>query len=733
MSRSPVWTSFAISFFALFTVPALAATFTVINTSDSGAGSFRQALLDANAAPGPDTIAFNIPGAGVHTITTPATDLPNITSPVLIDGYTQLGSAPNTNALNAGINAVLQIELAMTSGGDLHIAAGADGTTIRGLVINNRFDEISVVANNVTIAGNFIGTDASGTLGKRGTIGIVAQSTASNLTVGGPAAADRNLISGHIFYGVQLQAPSTTGHLIQGNYIGTDITGTLSLDTPTSLQQPLVDMGGVRVLDNLISGNSAGGVHTIGNVTLRGNLIGTKRDGTSALPNGYGVLLQGPGSTVGGSAAGQPNIIAFNTGIGVNVDYASSGNRISQNSIYSNGALGIDLTGTGVPLPNDAGDPDSNAGNVGQNYPVITSASVVAGTASVSGTINSNPSVSLHLEFFANAACDPSGNGEGQTFIGATDVSTDASGNASFGPLSFAGVPPGQAVITSTATSTTGDTSEFSQCLVAVGALPTLSINNVNANEGNAGTTPFVFTVTLSAASASTVTVNYATADGTATSGSDYAATSGTLTFNPGITTQTITVNVNGDTTVEPNEPFVVNLSVPTNATIATAQGTGTIVNDDVAPLPTLSINNVNANEGNAGTTPFVFTVTLSAASASTVTVNYATADGTATSGSDYAATSGTLTFNPGITTQTITVNVNGDTTVEPNEPFVVNLSAPTNATIATAQGTGTIVNDDAGTPAVASVIPTLEDWAMVALAILLAASAMHALRRRRR
>jgi len=619
MNRSPAWTSFAIAYFALFTVPALAASFTVINTNDTGAGSFRQALLDANAAAGLDAIEFNIPGAGVHTITTPATDLPNITSPVLIDGYTQPGSAPNTNALNAGINAVLQIELAITSGGDLHIAAGADGTTIRGLVINNHFDEISVIANNVTIAGNFIGTDASGTLGKGGTIGIVAELTASNLTVGGPAAADRNLISGHVFYGVQLPFVSTTGHLIQGNYIGTDISGTLSLDTSTALQAGLVNMGGVSVLDNLISGNSNVGVHTINGITLRGNLIGTKRDGTSALPNGVGVLLQGAGSTVGGSAAGQPNIIAFNTGDGVNVSYTSFSNRISQNSIYSNTALGITLTGTGVPLANDAGDPDTNAGNDGQNYPVITSSSVVAGTASVSGTINSNASVSLHLEFFANAACNPSGNGEGQTFIGATDVGTDASGNASFGPLVFSGVPPGQAVITSTATSTTGDTSEFSQCLGAVGAPPTLSISNVSANEGNAGTTPFVFTVTLSAASASTVTVNYATANGTATSGSDHAATSGTLTFSPGITTQTITVNVNGDTTVEPNETFVVNLSVPSNATIATAQGTGTIV------------------------------------------------------------------------------------------------------------------NDDAGTPAVASAIPTLEDWAMVALATLLAASAMHALRRRRR
>ncbi len=549
---------------ALLAASAAAATFTVTNTNDTGPGSFRQALLDANAAAGLDTIVFNIPGAGVHTITTPATDLPNITSPVLIDGYTQLGSAPNTNALNAGINAVLQIELALTSGGDLHIAAGADGTTIRGLVINNRFDEISVVANNVTIAGNFIGTDASGTVGKRGTIGIVAELAASNLTVGGPAAADRNLISGHVFYGVQLQVPSTTGHLIQGNYIGTDISGTLSLDTSTSLQLALADMGAVSVLGNLIAGNSGGGVHTIGNVTLRGNLIGTKRDGTSALPNGYGVLLQGPGSTVGGSAAGQPNIIAFNTGIGVNVDSASSGNRISQNSIYSNGALGIDLTGTGVPLPNDAGDPDSNAGNVGQNYPVITSVGIASGTATVAGTINSNASTALHLEFFASAACDPSGNGEGQTFIGAADVTTDGSGNASFGPLAFA-VPVGQSVITSTATTAAGDTSEFSACPAALpGSTTTALVSSSNPSTIGASVT---FSATVNGASP-TGTVQFK--DGAANLGAPVALPgSGIAQF----TTSALTLGTHPITAVYSGD-------------VNNATSTSAVVNQVVNPLP---------------------------------------------------------------------------------------------------------------------------------------------------
>ncbi|MEO8035406.1 MAG: IPTL-CTERM sorting domain-containing protein, partial [Acidobacteriota bacterium] len=223
--------------------------------------------------------------------------------------------------------------------------------------------------------------------------------------------------------------------------------------------------------------------------------------------------------------------------------------------------------------------------------------------------------------------------------------------------------------------------------------LPALSINNVTQAEGNSGTSNFVFTVALTGSTAQTVTVNYATANGTATAGSDYTATGGTLTFTPGVTTQTVSVPVAGDTVNETNETFTVNLSAPVNATITTATGTGTIVNDDGAP--TLLIDNVTQAEGNSGTSNFVFTVTLAGSTAQTVTVNYATANGTAVAGSDYTSTSGTLTFAPGTTTQTVAVPVTGDTTVESDETFTVNLSAPVNATITTATGTGTIINDD--------------------------------------
>ncbi|MEY2475791.1 MAG: large repetitive protein [Actinomycetota bacterium] len=221
-----------------------------------------------------------------------------------------------------------------------------------------------------------------------------------------------------------------------------------------------------------------------------------------------------------------------------------------------------------------------------------------------------------------------------------------------------------------------------------------LSVNDASVTEGNSGTTNAAFTVTLSPTSAQTVTVHYATANGTATAGQDYTASSGDLTFAPGETTKTVNVPVTGDTAPEPNETFTLELSAPGNATIGDGSGTGTILNDDGTP-PSISIADATVTEGNTGTVTATFNVTLSAASTQTVTVQYATANGTATAPADYATKSGTVTFAPGETTQPVTVTVAGDTLDEPNETFLVNLSAPVNATIADGQATGTITDDD--------------------------------------
>jgi hypothetical protein len=217
-----------------------------------------------------------------------------------------------------------------------------------------------------------------------------------------------------------------------------------------------------------------------------------------------------------------------------------------------------------------------------------------------------------------------------------------------------------------------------------------------SVTEGNSGTTPLVFTATLSAAYDAPVTVGYTTYDGSATAGIDYTSTSGTLTFAPGETSRTVTVLVNGDTVYEGDDYFYLNILESNSATFDPYYGyaLGTIVDDD-PNTPQISINDVSKKEGNAGKTAFVFTVGLSAASNSQITVNYATANGSAAANGDFQAASGAITFAPGQTSKTITVQVKGDTTVESDEDFAVNLSGANGATIVDSQGIGTIVNDD--------------------------------------
>ena len=307
-------------------------------------------------------------------------------------------------------------------------------------------------------------------------MGSFGSTPASNVVIGGPNDADRNLIvsSGN---GVVLPFHSShpgpgTGYVIQGNYIGTDITGTVALARGDGLNA----ISNALVVGNLISGNPLGGMVLTDDNVVHGNLIGTALDGVSPMPNGNfgGIWILGGNSTIGGVGPGEANVIANNQSYGIVIynAYADSSqvntrNRFSRNSIHTNGQLGISLNYSQLILPNDTGDGDSWAnnliGNDGQNYPVLTSALLGSGNVSVSGTLNSIASSAFTLEFFANAVCDASGYGQGQTYIGKADVSTNASGNANFGPLTFA-IPANQRVITSTATDAAGNTSEFSKC-----------------------------------------------------------------------------------------------------------------------------------------------------------------------------------------------------------------------------------------------------------------------------
>ena len=232
-------------------------------------------------------------------------------------------------------------------------------------------------------------------------------------------------------------------------------------------------------------------------------------------------------------------------------------------------------------------------------------------------------------------------------------------------------------------------------------SLPRVSVADTNVAEGNSGTPSMVFTVTLSKASTDVVTVGYTTSNGSAYA-DDYLPAVGLLTFAPGETSKNVSVGVVGDTFVELDEQFTLNLSGATNAAISRGVAVGTIVNDDVdqspAILPTVSIADRSVTEGNGDHAHFMFMVSLSKASEETVTVQYATSDGSARAGSDYRATTGTVTFAPGVMSQMVHVDIAGDTVVEPDETFTVTLSNSSGATIARATATGTIVNDDVAT-----------------------------------
>ena len=222
-----------------------------------------------------------------------------------------------------------------------------------------------------------------------------------------------------------------------------------------------------------------------------------------------------------------------------------------------------------------------------------------------------------------------------------------------------------------------------------------------------------VLTVSLSAASMHTTTVDYYTADGTALSGSDYTATSGTLTFLPGEVAKTIQIDVSPDAVVEPDELFFVNLTNAAHGSLTDANAMITVVDDDNAgaSLPTLSVSDASVTEGNTGTTSMSFSVALSQAASEDVTFDYATTAGSAVAPDDYTAATGTLTIPAGQTKQTISVDVNGDLLEEGRESFQVNLSNAVNATLADANAEGTILDNDQTVVPAGFSYRTTDDW----------------------
>lgn len=227
---------------------------------------------------------------------------------------------------------------------------------------------------------------------------------------------------------------------------------------------------------------------------------------------------------------------------------------------------------------------------------------------------------------------------------------------------------------------------------VAAQQTPSISVRDVVVAEGNSGTTQATLVVALSASSSQTVSFSFATSNGTATAGSDYTATSGTANFAPGEVEKPIVVLVTGDTTDEVQETFFLDISNVQNATVTSNRGTGFIVDDDG---PTISINDVSVTEGNSGTKAATFTLTLSGPSVETIAVRAVTTPGTATAATDYSSLNLVIIFTPGTVTRTLDVTIIGDTDLESNETFTVNLTETFGTTASDGSGAGTILDDD--------------------------------------
>jgi photosystem II stability/assembly factor-like uncharacterized protein len=479
----------------------------------------------------------------------------------------------------------------------------------RNVVSGNTGDGVAMNGNGSILQGNLVGTDITGSaVLANGGNGV---SAGNNALIGGTVDAARNIISGNCvsggFANLVLGINNSGAVTVQGNYIGTDVTGSIALKNPKwgiAVESSANTIGGQTPgARNIISGNTAG--IQFGAVTsfaassnlVVGNYIGLNQAGTGALPNtGDGIKLDASppnvvaNNFIGGPGAGAGNTIAFNGGSGV---FISSGtaDSIRGNSIFSNGGLGIDLGAPGITA-NDQGDVDTGPNNL-QNFPVLTSLTPANSPTTITGALNSTANTTFTIDFYSNTSCDPSGNGEGAQFIGHTAVTTAADGNATISFTLGSALPAGT-IITATATDPANNTSEFSPC--ASGTIISFSQPSYSVNEGDgslnitvnrSGDTTLPVTVDYATSDGGASLVPCATANGKASAKCDFTDAVGTLRFAAGETSKTFPLLITQDTYVEGPETLTIGLANATNGAALASPSTATVtINDDMTEPP---------------------------------------------------------------------------------------------------------------------------------------------------
>ncbi|HWB10985.1 MAG TPA: Calx-beta domain-containing protein [Pirellulales bacterium] len=551
------------------------------------------------------------------------------------------------------------------------------------VISGNNLDGINLGPDGGNVVkGNLIGTDYTGTKALGNGDGISGGNTFPNLfsgdLIGGTEPGARNVISGNRGFGI-----SITGRaLVQGNYVGVDASGMNRLGNGgmgVGINQNSTLGGPAPGAGNVISANGLDGVDadSAGNV-VQGNKIGTDVTGTLNFGNGgdgisiitsYAIASE---ETIGGTDPGAGNVVAYNGRRGVS-DPFGSGNVIRGNDIFANGDIGLvtDINGVmstyaeqrGVSLPHSA--------------PVLTSAVFDQQGTVVTGTLTGEPLTYYAIDFFANDSVPPSGFGDGQTYLQSISVLMDASGSTDFQITLDQAVPIGK-WITATATPDTpdGNTSQFSQATPVVAAVDPSDIEFaapsfvVSENGGAA-----VVVVTRTGSTSGTATVVYTTSDGSATAGANYTTTAGTLTFNDGDSSETLTIPIQNDGLADGSKTFQIVLSNPSGADLGSLHNaTVTILDDDRAGQIALASSAFTVDQALNGD---VFDLTRTGGSQGRVTVDYRVTGGTAIGSvrlpnageqleADYVDAFGTVTFDDGQTTAQINIQriidyINGD------------------------------------------------------------------------
>lgn len=519
---------------------------------DDGGGNctLRAAIQEANSNPDASTINFAIPGAGVHTIL-PNSELPQIVEQTTINGYSQPGAQANSAPSPQPFNGTLLIEIDGSDAGNssvdgLDLGSGSDGTVISGLVINSFAKSAIYMAtapvSDITISGNYIGTDTTGliarpNLGDGGGSAAVQidASPISDSVIGGASAASRNVISGNSgIGGVSMGNASSGSVLVQGNYLGLGSDGLTDIGN----YQGATLKGSSDVIDNVISGNIGENLYHSGTgAAITGNYIGTDYQGhiSNTISQGGGLTVgqSGSGIIVGGTSQDDKNIIAGNNRAGVQINsmylpfpVTLTPGRVTilGNSIFGNEplsfaggvvpGLGIDLFHVELdgsfqpvsidsegPTPNDPSDPDSGPNNY-INFPVLNSVSVTGAQASINFNLDAadSPSDQYRIEFFANDTADPSGYGEGQTFLGSTTVTNGNNQLATLSlpsnlNLSSKSISATTTAIDNTTNSGFGSTSEFSPIFSNTTVTNPPQNNDNNSNLASTGQNPLLLSL----------------------------------------------------------------------------------------------------------------------------------------------------------------------------------------------------------------------------------------------